>query len=58
MRQDKQKAQPPARSPLEALVLEALRPSLKAWMEQNLAPLIERVVREEVRRLTKRVEDQ
>ena len=58
VRQDKQKAQPPARSPLEALVLEALRPSLKAWMEQNLAPLVERVVREEVRRLTKRIEDQ
>lgn len=58
VRQEKQRAQPSQRSPLEALVLEALRPSLKAWMEQNLAPLVERVVREEVRRLTRRVEDQ
>jgi cell pole-organizing protein PopZ len=58
VRQEKQRSQMPQRSPLEALVLEALRPSLKAWLEQNLAPLVERVVREEVRRLTRRVEDQ
>lgn len=59
IRQDKQqRAQPGPRSPLENLVLEALRPSLKAWLDQNLAPLVERVVREEVRRLARRVEDQ
>ena len=58
VRQDKQRGQPSTRSPLEALVLEALRPSLKAWLEQNLTPLVERVVREEVRRLARRVEDQ
>lgn len=48
---------PPGRSPLEALVLEALKPALKTWLDQNLAPLVERVVRDEVRRLTRRVED-
>lgn len=48
---------PLGRSPLEALVLEALKPALKTWLDQNLAPLVERVVRDEVRRLTRRVED-
>lgn len=38
---------------LEGLVLEALKPQLKAWLDQNLGPLVERVVREEVRRLVK-----
>ena len=37
---------------LETLVLQALRPQLKAWLDQNLGPLVERIVREEVRRLT------
>lgn len=45
-------------SPLEPLVLEALRPALKDWLDRNLAPIVERVVREEVRRLAKRAEAQ
>lgn len=38
---------------LEGLVLDALKPQLKAWLDQNLGPLVERIVREEVRRLVK-----
>jgi hypothetical protein len=47
----------PGSSPLEALVLEALRPSLQSWLDQNLPDLVERVLREEIRRLARRVED-
>lgn len=44
------------RSPLEPLVLEALRPALREWLDRNLAPIVERVVRDEIRRLAKRAE--
>ncbi len=37
---------------LEALVLEQLEPLLHDWLERNLAPLVERLVREEIRRIT------
>jgi len=47
----------PGSSPLEALVLEALRPSLKSWLDQNLPDLVERLVRDEIRRLARRIED-
>lgn len=36
---------------LDALVRQALTPLLKAWLDENLPPLVERIVREEVRRL-------
>lgn len=39
---------------LEALVCEAMAPYLKAWLDQNLAGLVERVVREEIQKLVKR----
>lgn len=42
---------------LEGLVREAMKPLLKEWLDQNLAPLVERVVREEVRRMVRRAED-
>ena len=35
---------------LEALVLEALDPLLRDWLERNLAPLVERLVEAEIRR--------
>lgn len=42
---------------LEALVREAMAPHLKAWLDENLPDLVERVVREEVERLARRAED-
>ena len=41
---------------LENMVREALRPQLQAWLDQNLPTLVERIVREEVRRMTRRAE--
>ena len=43
---------------LEDLVREALGPELKAWLEANLSPLVEQIVRDEVKRLARRAEDQ
>ena len=42
---------------LEELVLDAMTPHLKAWLDSNLEPLVERVVREEIQRLRRRSED-
>jgi cell pole-organizing protein PopZ len=39
---------------LEELVRETLRPLLKAWLDQNLPPLVERMVRVEIERLSRR----
>ena len=36
---------------LEALVLEALDPLLRDWLERNLAPLVERLVETEICRI-------
>lgn len=36
---------------LEALVLEALDPLLRDWLERNMAPLVERLVEGEIRRI-------
>lgn len=36
---------------LEALVLEALDPLWRDWLERNLAPLVERLVETEMRRI-------
>jgi len=39
---------------LEELVQEMLRPMLQAWLNQNLPPMVERLVREEIERVTRR----
>lgn len=39
---------------IEDLVLEALRPMMKEWLDQNLTPMVERLVEKEVRRLSAR----
>ncbi len=41
---------------LERMVREALEPHLKAWLDENLPQLVERIVREEIRRMTRRAE--
>lgn len=41
---------------LENMVREALRPQVKAWLDDNLPGLVERIVREEVRRMTRKAE--
>lgn len=42
---------------LDHLVLAAIEPHLKTWLDQNLEPLVERVVREELKRMARRAED-
>ena len=37
---------------IENMVSEMLRPMLKQWLDGNLAPLVERIVEREVRKLT------
>jgi cell pole-organizing protein PopZ len=39
---------------LEELVQEMLRPMLKTWLDENLPPMVERLVREEIERVTRR----
>jgi hypothetical protein len=41
---------------LEQMVREALRPQLQEWLDQNLPTLVERIVRQEVRRMATRAE--
>ena len=36
---------------LEAIVREALVPEVKNWLETNLAPLVEQIVRDEIRKM-------
>lgn len=38
---------------LEALVMRGMEPLLKDWLDQNLPSLVEKVVQEEIRKLTK-----
>jgi uncharacterized protein len=38
---------------LEDLVKDLLRPMLKGWLDQNLPPLVERLVRAEIERVTR-----
>ena len=56
---DEQETTPPAVSDLTvvALARQAIEPYLKAWLDENLAPLVERVVREEVKKMARRAED-
>ena len=42
---------------LEDLVREALVPELKAWLDSNLAPLVEQIVRDEIKKMVRRAED-
>lgn len=42
---------------LDSLVLAALEPHLKNWLDENLEPLVERVVKEELKRMARRAED-
>ena len=42
---------------LEQVVRDAIAEHLKVWLDTNLPDLVERVVREEVRRLARRAED-
>ncbi len=39
---------------LEDMVIEAMRPLLKSWLDENLPPLVERLVRHEIERVTSR----
>ncbi|HEY9549974.1 MAG TPA: DUF2497 domain-containing protein, partial [Kiloniellaceae bacterium] len=43
---------------LEELVRESLAPELKGWLDDNLPDLVERIVREEIRKMIRRAEDQ
>ena len=38
---------------LEDLVQDMLRPMLKAWLDQNLPPMVERLVKAEIERVTR-----
>jgi cell pole-organizing protein PopZ len=38
---------------LEDIVRDELRPILKNWLDENLAPMVERSVRAEIERLTR-----
>lgn len=42
---------------LDTLVRATLEPYLKSWLDENLEPLVERVVREELKRMARRAED-
>jgi cell pole-organizing protein PopZ len=49
-----ERATPVARTPgitLEEMVREELRPMLKQWLDENLAPMVERLVRAEIERV-------
>ena len=39
---------------LEDMVLDTMRPLLKAWLDQNLPPMVERLVRNEIERVAAR----
>ena len=41
---------------LEALVRETMAPHLKAWLDENLPRLVERIVREEIDRIVRRAD--
>lgn len=42
---------------LEDVVKEMLRPMMKSWLDENLPPLVERMVRREIERMSKRVDN-
>lgn len=45
---------PGSENTLDGLVREMLRPMLKQWLDENLPPLVERMVAKEIARLTNR----
>jgi cell pole-organizing protein PopZ len=47
-------AQPSNTQTLDDLVKDMLRPMLKSWLDNNLPPLVERLVREEIERMSRR----
>ena len=42
---------------LEDLVREEVRPILTAWLDQNLPPLVERLVQKEIKRITRDLDE-
>lgn len=47
-------ANPGAGKSVEDLTRELLRPMLQAWLDENLPPLVERIVEREIQRVTRR----
>ncbi len=41
---------------IEAIVREELRPILKAWLDQNLTPMVERMVQREIERIASKLD--
>ena len=42
---------------LEEVVRDALMPELKSWLDRHLPGLVERIVREEIKKMVRRAED-
>ena len=42
---------------IEDIVMELMKPMLKEWLEQNLPPVVERIVQKEVERIARRVQE-
>lgn len=47
----------PQGRPIEALVMEQLKPMLSSWLEEHLPAIVERIVEREVRYLSRRLEN-
>lgn len=47
----------PQGRPVEALVMEQLKPMLSAWLDEHLPAIVERIVEREVRYLSRRLEN-
>ncbi len=41
---------------IESIVREEIRPILKAWLDQNLTPMVERMVQREIQRIARNIE--
>ena len=52
-----QEAQSGSSPTLDSIVREMLGPYLKAWLDENLEPIVERTVRDELKRMARRAED-
>ena len=48
-----QTAQPPRGRTVEELVSELMRPMLKTWLDENLPPIVERLVGAEIERISR-----
>jgi cell pole-organizing protein PopZ len=42
---------------LEDMTIELMRPMLKQWLDQNLPPIVDRLVQKEIERIVKRAKD-